>query len=101
WRAMFAVGGIPALLLIFIRKGVQEPKRWKPAESTVRAMKMLFTKEYRKRTILNSSYILVSITGLWAGSVYAPAALTFLAGKAGLSSTRAVRIASFGTILLS
>ena len=100
WRAMFAVGGIPALLTIFIRKGVHEPKRWKPAESTVSAMRMLFTKEYRKRTILNSLYILVSITGLWAGSVYAPAALTFLAGKAGLSSTRAVRIASFGTSLL-
>src|SRR6202035_1469528 len=86
WRAMFAVGGLPALLVIFIRKGVHEPERWKPAESATRAIAMLFNDEYRKRTILNSLYILVSIIGLWAGSVYAPSALTFLAGREGLDA---------------
>jgi MFS family permease len=101
WRAMFAIGGLPALLVIFIRKGVHEPKLWKPAESTVRAMSMLFSEEYRRRTILNSLYILVSIIGLWAGSVYAPSALTFLAGKEGLDTAGSARVASFGTILLS
>jgi MFS family permease len=101
WRAMFAVGGLPALLVIFIRKGVHEPKRWKPAESTTRALAMLFNDEYRKRTILNSLYILVSIIGLWAGSVYAPSALTFLAGREGLDAAGSARVASFGTILLS
>ena len=101
WRAMFAIGGLPALLVIFIRKGVHEPKRWKPAESTTRAMSLLFSKEYRKRTILNSLYILVSIIGLWAGSVYAPSALTFLAGREGLDAAGSARVASFGTILLS
>ena len=92
WRAMFAVGGLPALLVIFIRKGVHEPKRWKPAESATRAMAMLFTKEYRQRTILNSLYILVSIIGLWAGSVYAPSALTFLAGREGLDAAGSARL---------
>ena len=29
WRAMFAVGGVPALLVAFIRYGVAEPARWK------------------------------------------------------------------------
>ena len=28
WRAVFAVGGAPALLVAFIRYGVAEPKRW-------------------------------------------------------------------------
>ena len=88
---MFAVGGIPALLVIFIRKGVHEPQRWKPAESYHRAMALLFSPEYRRRTILNSSYLLVSIIGLWAGSVYAPSALTFLAGKAGWDAQDAAR----------
>jgi len=101
WRAMFAVGGLPALLVIFIRKGVHEPERWKPAESATRAIAMLFNDEYRKRTILNSLYILVSIIGLWAGSVYAPSALTFLAGREGLDEAGSARVASFGTILLS
>jgi MFS family permease len=101
WRAMFAVGGIPALLVIFIRKGVHEPHRWKPSESTRKAMAMAFSGVYRRRTILNSIYLMVSIIGLWAGSVYSPAALTFLAGKAGWDTQSAARVASFGTILLS
>ncbi len=101
WRAMFAVGGIPALLVIFIRKGVHEPARWKPAQSTTRAMSMLFSPEYRRRTILNSSYLLVSIIGLWAGSVYSPSALTFLGGKAGMDAQGSARLASMGTVLLS
>ncbi len=87
WRAMFAVGGLPALLVIFIRKGVHEPKRWKPAESATRAIAMLFNaRSIVERTILNSLYILVSIIGLWAGSVYAPSALTFLAAREGLDA---------------
>ncbi len=101
WRAMFLVGGIPALLVVFIRKGVHEPSRWRPAESTRKAMAMLFSPEYRRRTLLNSSYLLVSIIGLWAGSVYSPAALTFLAGKAGWNTQGAAQMASWGTILLS
>src|SRR5690348_7175949 len=28
WRAMFAVGGLPALLLAWVRHGVAEPARW-------------------------------------------------------------------------
>ena len=28
WRAMFAVGGTPALLLLFVYKSVREPDRW-------------------------------------------------------------------------
>src|ERR1700747_1762749 len=46
WRAMFAVGGIPALLVIFIRKGVHEPNRWKPAESPTKAMALFFSPRY-------------------------------------------------------
>lgn len=101
WRAMFLVGGIPALLVVFIRNGVHEPSRWKPTESTRKAMALLFSPEYRRRTLLNSTYILVSIIGLWAGSVYSPAALTFLGGKAGMDAQGSARVASLGTILLS
>src|SRR6202521_5076712 len=32
WRAMFAVGGLPALLLAWVRHGVTEPARWKQKE---------------------------------------------------------------------
>ena len=106
WRAMFAVGGTPALLVALIRYGVKEPERWQKkvaqaGQSMHRAFFQLFSPEYRRRTLLNSTYLLVSITGLWAGSVYVPAAVTSLAAKAGFDQVQSTRLASYGTMLLS
>jgi MFS family permease len=101
WRAMFAIGGTPALLVVLIRKGVHEPARWKPIAEKIKPLAMIFSREYRKRTLLNSMYLLVSIIGLWAGSVYVPSSVTFLAGSAGSSPAQAARTASLATVLLS
>jgi MFS family permease len=101
WRAMFAVGGAPALLVGLIRYGVHEPARWKPPESATRAMTMLFSREYRRQTILNAVYLFISICGLWAGSVYVPSAVSFLSTKQGLNALDATRMSSYATILLS
>src|SRR5215510_13518006 len=77
WRAMFLVGGAPALLVGFIRYGVSESARWEKLIAEVgrgwtmrNAFAALFSPQYRRRTLLNSVYLLISITGLWAGSVY-------------------------------
>lgn len=101
WRAMFAVGGLPAFLVALIQFGVKEPARWKRPESASRAMGMLFNREYRRRTLLNAAYLFISICGLWAGSVYVPAAVTFLAGRQGMNALEATRMSSYATILLS
>ncbi|HEY3132535.1 MAG TPA: MFS transporter [Acidobacteriota bacterium] len=108
WRAMFAVGGLPALLVAWIRRGVTEPKRWqnKMAEADKawklsRSFMLLFSPQYRRRTLLNATYLLVSITGLWAGSVYVPASVFHLASKEGFSELQGTRLASYGTMLLS
>src|SRR5712675_557540 len=76
WRVMFAVGGLPALLLAWVRHGVKEPSRWKEKVSIVsswqvwRPFAVLFSKSLRRRTILNTMFMLASISGLWAGTVY-------------------------------
>ncbi|HEY4364290.1 MAG TPA: MFS transporter [Bryobacteraceae bacterium] len=101
WRAMFAVGGAPALLVGLIRYGVREPAKWKAPESATRAMGMLFSPEYRRRTLLNATYLFISICGLWAGSVYVPSAVSFLSTKQGLTALEATRMSSWATILLS
>ncbi len=104
WRAMFAVGGTPALLVAFIRYGVAEPKRWQTQrvrKTMWNLFSELFSAIYRRRTLLNSIYLLVSIAGLWAGSVYVPTAVNFLATKSGFNSTDATRLVSYGTMLLS
>jgi len=101
WRAMFAIGGLPALLLVFIRKGVREPARWQKSTRSRRPLLMLFSPEYRTRTILNSLYLLISIVGLWAGSVWVPASIEHLAGESGLAHAAVTRAASLATIILS
>lgn len=108
WRAVFAVGGTPALLVAFIRYGVTEPKRW---QRRVAAMGRgwsardsffaLFSSEYRRRTLVNAALLFVSMVGLWAGSVYVPASVTELAGRAGIPAAAAGRLASYATMLLS
>src|SRR5580700_2290155 len=101
WRAMFAIGGLPAFLVVLIQFGVHEPARWKPPESARRAMAMLFSPTYRRRTFLNAMYLFVSISGLWAGSAYVPSAVAFLGARQGLAAIETTRLASYATILLS
>lgn len=105
WRAMFALGGAPALLVGFIRYGVHEPEKWRSKAhqvgSLARPLLALFSPQLRRRTVLNSFYLLISMTGLWAGSVYVPSSVTQLATLAGYNSPTAARLASWATMLLS
>jgi len=107
WRYMFIVGGLPALLLAWLRHGVTEPATWKRKESVVRSwaiwrpFAVLFAKPLRRRTILNASFMLASICGLWAGTVYVPTAITTLAQAGGHVGPAAAKIASYGMMLIS
>jgi MFS family permease len=107
WRAMFALGGVPALLIGLIRNNVHEPAHW---ENRVRelggkwamhsAFLKLFSPQYRKRTIVNSLYLIVSLAGLWAGSVYAPTAITYIAQRTGRTAAEGARLASYSSALI-
>jgi MFS family permease len=107
WRTMFIVGGLPALLLAWVRHGVTEPQRWRQKESVVRSWQIwrpfatLFCSGMRRRTILNSLFMLASICGLWAGTVYVPAAVTALAEAAGRAGPSAAQLASRAAMLVS
>jgi MFS family permease len=107
WRVMFAVGGLPALLLAAVRHGVTEPSRWKAKEHVVHSwaiwgpFAVLFSKLLRRRTILNALFMLASICGLWAGTVYVPSAVTTLAEAAGRVGPQAAQLASRATMLVA
>ncbi len=104
WRAMFAIGGAPALMVAFIRHGVKEPEKWKNRVKKAKpenALKLLFGDEYRRRTFLNALFLLVSMVGLWAGSVYVPTSVTELARRQGFSTVEGTKLASTATMLLS
>ena len=107
WRVMFAVGGLPALLLAAVRHGVAEPQRWSQKVGIVHSWQLhrpfiaLFSPTLRRRTILNSLFMLASISGLWAGTVYVPTAITALAEASGHASAQAARLSSVATMLVA
>ncbi|MDR1989558.1 MAG: MFS transporter [Acidobacteriaceae bacterium] len=107
WRWMFALGGLPALLVGFIRYGVREPERWEKRAAAHQyptmyaAFAALFSKRYARRTLLNSLFLLISVVGLWAGSVYVPTSVMQLASGAGYTAQEAAKLASYGTMVLS
>jgi MFS family permease len=107
WRYMFFLGGTPALLIGLIRNNVHEPVRWENkiqelgrSWTMFRSFAALFSTEYRRRTVLNSLYLIVSLCGLWAGSVYVPSAITFIAQREGRSAADAAQLASYSSGLL-
>jgi MFS family permease len=107
WRWMFVLGGAPALLVGWIQTGVREPKTWQNRAAGERRPRMrdafakLFSPAYVGRTIVNSSLFLVSIIGLWAGSIYVPTAVTQIAGREGYAAADAARMASYGSMVLA
>jgi len=104
---MFAIGGLPALLLAWVRHGVTEPERWQKKEKVVSTWRIwqpfatLFSNALRRRTILNTFYMLASICGLWAGTVYVPAAVTALAEAAGRVGPQSAQLASTAAMLVA
>ena len=108
WRAVFAVGGTPAILVAFIRYGVRESSRWQHRSAdpqnrwTARqAFFALFGSEYRRRTLTNTALLLISMVGLWAGSAYVPSSVQALAAHDGMAPADGARMASWATMLLS
>ena len=107
WRGMFAFGGVPALLLAWVRHGVAEPGRWEEKGSVVRSLEVyrpftvLFAPALRRRTVINSLLMLASICGLWAGTVYVPAAVASLAEAAGRTQAQAAQLSSRATMVVA
>jgi MFS family permease len=108
WRWMFIFGGVPALLIGFIRYGVHESTKWqnrfggaKRGPTMREAFGAIFSPIYARRTLVMSGLFLASIIGLWAGSIYVPTAVTQIAVRTGSSAADAARLASYGGMLLA
>jgi MFS family permease len=93
------VGGVPALLIGFIRYGVRESARWEALAVRRWSLGDIFSPLYMRRTAVNSLLVFISIIGLWAGSVYVPASIAQIATREGLTAT--AHLASYGTMILA
>jgi len=105
WRAMFLCGAVPVLVTLFTLFRVEEPRRWQSEHAgpspRISPLAAIFSRDRRKRTIVNTLLLSIAIIGLWAGTVYEPTALAILARKAGFSAADGTRIVSLGTAILS
>ena len=108
WRWMFVLGGTPALLVGWIQSGVHESAGWKARfENPAARPRMrdsfaaLFSPRFAKRTVTMSLLFMVSIIGLWAGSIYVPTAVTQIALREGHTMAEAARLASYAGAVLS
>ena len=108
WRAMFLCGLVPVVVSIATLFGVKEPERWEQKHQAGGAaakrrnpFAVIFSPEYFGRTITMSALLTIAIVGLWAGTVYEPTAIVFLARQAGIALPDAAKLASAGTALLS
>ena len=56
WRVLFAIGSLPALLTLWMRRNIEEPEIWKQTRGTTAAKtnpySVLFGTELRRRTLL-------------------------------------------------
>ncbi len=105
WRAMFLCGLAPVVVSLFTLFKVKETEAFKHVEDTVAVKKAplieIFNPMYFRRTLVNSALLTIAIVGLWAGAVYVPSAVTFLAKKAGFEGAALPKLVSLATTVLS
>lgn len=85
WRAIFFIGIIPAAILAYIRIRAKEPDVWQKKKelhgermNLTASFKVLFSRTYRKTTILLVLVMVPVITGLYGGTLFAPSAIEHL-----------------------
>jgi MFS family permease len=107
---MFIFGGLPALMIFFIRYGVHESKKWEDKfgetkarrPSMAQAFGALFAPRYRRDTLVMSGLFLVSIIMLWAGSIYVPTAARQMAAAGGeMVEANLARVATYASVVLA
>ena len=109
WRAMFLCGLAPVVVSLATLAGVKEPERWEKRRQQERVapaprrnpLAVILSPAHLRQTVTMSALLTVAIIGLWAGAVYEPTAIVFLARRAGMEAPAAARMASYGTALLS
>jgi MFS family permease len=104
WRAMFLCGLAPVVVSLVTLLRVKEPARWEAAHGAApqkSPLSLILSGPLLKRTLVNTALVAVAIIGLWAGAVYEPTAVIFLAKQAGQSAAQAPQTASYATGLLS
>jgi MFS family permease len=77
WRWVFAVGALPALMVVWIRTSVKEPEQWQEAkeqggDELGRMSDLLRVPELRRNTIAGTLMALAGVGGVWGVAFFLP-----------------------------
>jgi MFS family permease len=91
WRTLFLLGVLPALVTLWMRRGIREPEKWTaPAHSIGGAMAGLFRAPMRRGVLMMASLCSFLLFGYWGLFTWLPAYLASPVeqGGAGLGIVR-------------
>jgi MFS family permease len=104
FRCVFLVGVLPALLVVWIRRNVPEPRQWSDAKTRARQAEPgvldLLRGPVRRITLLTTLVCSLSLTAHWAFMFWYPQHFRALPELAALSDAQKTRYLSMAMILL-
>jgi MFS family permease len=104
WRGVFLLGALPALLTVWLRRDVPEPKAWRESvrdKVAVAGAGSLFRGRQARTTWSAAGMMACIIFGLWSCTYWAPTLIVSKLTAAGTPMASAQRIASASGLLLN
>jgi MFS family permease len=118
WRWVFFVGIAPALLLVFIRRGMVEPEHFAAVRERRRALAgraqsaedreflrfvpvQLFNRQNRYSTMVGLLFCLGTLLAIWTSNIWLPTIQRGILGKEGINGDAAIPYISFGMTMWS
>jgi len=117
WRYVLYFGVLPALMLLFLRRGLEEPERFQDvkarreelrasryvsdadAKFLAFAPKQLFTPENRYSTLIGVLFCLGTLLAIWTSQIWLPTIQTQLLQKAGITGAASAPFVGHGMTL--
>src|SRR5258707_7826633 len=119
WRWVFYVGIIPALLLVFIRRGMVEPERFSAVAERRRAIAakrehteedrefmrfvpvQLFNRQNRYSTMVGLLFCVGTLLAIWTSNIWLPTIQRGILAKEGILDNAAIPFISYGMTMWS
>jgi MFS family permease len=109
WRPIFAIGVVPAMVALLVRRWVREPERWVKARAAeqqaggTRPLKLmeLFAPGLRRATLVGSGLAFVAVFGLWGATNWTPTLIRALPDLHGLTASQLTSRVSYAIMILN
>lgn len=99
WRGVFLLGVAPALLTVWLRRNVPEPRAWREGRSIRHGIGPLFRGPQARITWSAAGMMAAIIFGLWSCTTWAPTFIVTTLVAQGTAPAIAQRVASTGGLL--